>query len=253
MANFRGFFLPKGENAKDDGGSSEPDSESDNDDFENPDYNDIIQIATGKYQSQDETKTRCVGERLQEVDYINGGFVLKGEKVIRARFDSMFSLPWWMVEIFEIKTSSRTQRTEKIPSYSIRCDDGVDKSLLSLFLTQGRCVNQQHVTAFCEFIESRQLKPTFVDLLSNLGEFRGSSELNHEIARQIKTSLACTRKSYHLLIYEKKPLLNSLITLKTNYWVIPLSSDLVERLRDMLLLTQVRQLTTRAREQQYVS
>ena len=230
MVNFRGFFLPKEENVKDDGGNSEPDSESDNDDFENPDYNDIIQIATGKYQFQDGTKTRCVGERLQEVDYINGSFVLKGEKVIRARFDSMFSFPWWMVEIFEIKTSSRTQRTEKIPSYSIRCDDGVDKSLLSLFLTQGCCVNQQHVTAFCEFIESRRLKPTFVDLLSNLGEFRGSSEVNHEIARQIKTSLACTRKFYH---FHEKPLFNSLIKLKTNYLVIPLSSGLVERLRDM--------------------
>ena len=194
MVNFRGIFLPKEENDKDDGASSEPESESDSDDFENPDYRDIIQIARGKYQFLNGAKTRCVAEKLRELVYHNGCLVLKGEQVIRARFDSMFSCPWWMVELFEIKTSSRTQRTERIPSYSIRCDDGVDKSLLSLFLTQGCSVNQQHVAAFLEFIESRSLRPTFVDLLKNVREFGSSGELNSEISKQIQTSLAFTRK-----------------------------------------------------------
>ena len=204
MVNFRGFFLPKEENANNDGANSEPESESDNDDFENPDYRDIIQIAGGKYQSFNASKTRCVAEKLQELDYLNGCFVLKGEKIIRARFDSTFSCPWWMVEIFDINTSYRTQRTEKIPSYSIRCDDGVDKSLLSLFLTQGCCVNQQHASSFVEFIECRNLRPTFVDLLGNLREFASSGDVNSEIAKQIQTSLASTRKFFHQFIHLDK-------------------------------------------------
>ena len=207
MVNFRGFFLPKEVKERDgntDGANSEPESESDNDDFENPDYRDIIQIAGGKYQSVNAPRTRCVAEKLQELDYLNGSFVLKGEKIIRARFDSTFSCPWWMVEIFEMNTGSRTQRTEKIPSYSIRCDDGVDKSLLSLFLTQGCCVNEQHASSFVEFIEYRNLRPTFVDLLGNLREFASSSEVNSEIAQQIRTSLASTRKFFHRFIHLDK-------------------------------------------------
>ena len=100
-----------------------------------------------------------------------------------------------MVELFEIKT--RTQRREDlIPSYSIRRDEGVDKSLLSLFLIQGRSVNEQHASAFLEFAESRNLTPTFVDLLGNLREFESSSEVNSEIAKQIQTSLTFTRKCF---------------------------------------------------------
>ena len=196
MVNFRGFFLPKEENAKNDGASSEPDTDSDNDDFENPDYRDIVQIAGGRCQSSNASKTRCVAEKLQELDYQNGRFVQKlGEKTIRARFDCMFSYPWWMVEIFEINSiSRRTQRKEKIPSYCIRCDDGVDKSLLSLFLTQGCSVNEQHSLSFLQFIDGRNLRPTFVDLLANLREFASSGEINGDIAKQIRASLTSTRK-----------------------------------------------------------
>lgn len=197
MVNFRGFFLPKKDKAGDnDGANSEPESESDNDDYENPDYQDIIQIASGKYQSLNTTKTRYVAEKLQEINFEDGRFVLKGEKIIRARFDSAFSHPWWMVEVFEINaiTRSRTQRKEMICSYSIRCDDGVDKSLLSLFLTQGCDVNVQHASSFLEFIESRNLIPTFVHLLGNLREFANSGEVNSEIAKQIRTSLAFSGK-----------------------------------------------------------
>ena len=63
MVNFRGFFLPKEENSKSDGASSEPDTDSDNDDFENPDYRDIVQIAGGKCQPSNASKTRCVAEK----------------------------------------------------------------------------------------------------------------------------------------------------------------------------------------------
>lgn len=206
MVNFRGFFLPKEENSKSDGVSSEPDTDSDNDDFENPDYRNIVQIAGGKCHSSNASKTRCVAEKLQELGYQNGRFVLKpGEKVIRARFDSTFSCPWWMVEIFEIKSSSRSpQRKEKIPSYCIRCDDGVDKSLLSLFLTQGCCVNEQHALSFLEFIDGRHLRTTFVDLLANLREFASSGEINSEIVKQIRTSLASTRKFLLLFCLKRK-------------------------------------------------
>ena len=180
--------MSKEKDSTDDRADSEGESETDNDDFENPDYRDIIQISSGKYQSYTPSKMRYVAERLQELEMRNGRFVLKEEKIVRARFDSMFTQPWWMVEVMEINAGSRTQRTEKIPSYSIRCDDSVDKSLLSLFLTQGCCVNEQHVASFLEFIEGRNLRPTFVDLLGNLSEFARSSEVNGEIADQIRRS-----------------------------------------------------------------
>lgn len=194
MVNFRGFFLPKERDSKEQRADSEDDSESDNDDFENPDYLDIIQIASGKYQSYSPSRIRCVAERLQELEEQNGRFILKEEKVVRARFDSMFTHPWWMVEVIEINTGSRTQRPEKIPSYSIRCDDGVDKSLLSLFLTKGCNVNEQHVASFLAFIEGRNLKTTFEDLRGNLKEFASSGEINSEIAEQIRRSLASEGK-----------------------------------------------------------
>lgn len=194
MVNFRGFFLPKERDSNEQRADSDDDSESDNDDFENPDYRDIIQIASGKYQSYSPSRIRCVAERLQELEERNGRFILKEEKVVRARFDSMFTQPWWMVEVIEINTGSRTQRSEKIPSYSIRCDDGVDKSLLSLFLTKGCCVNEQHVTSFLAFIEERNLKTTFEDLQGNLKEFASSGEINSEIAEQIRRSLASMGK-----------------------------------------------------------
>lgn len=202
MANFRGFFLPKEKDSNDDRADSEGESESDNDDFENPDYRDIIQIASGNYQSYTPSKIRCVAERLQELEERNGRLVLKGEKVVRARFDGMFTQPWWMVEVLEINmnTGSRTQRTETVPSYSIRCDEEVDKSVLSLFLTQGCCVNEQHVASFLEFIEGSHLRPTFVDLLGNLREFASSGEINSEIAEQIRKCFASTRKfDFHTL------------------------------------------------------
>lgn len=192
MVNFRGFFLPKERDSNEERADSEGDSESDNDDFENPDYRDIIQIANGKYQSYSPSRIRCVAERLQELEERNGRFILKEEKVVRARFDSMFTQPWWMVEVIEI--SSRTQRSEKIPSYSIRCDDGVDKSLLSLFLTRGCCVNEEHVASFLVFIEGRNLKTTFEDLQGNLRKFASSGETNSEIAEQIRRSLASEGK-----------------------------------------------------------
>ena len=192
MVNFRGFFLPKERDSNEEREDSEGDSESDNDDFENPDYHDIIQIANGKYQSYSPSRIRCVAERLQELEERNGRFILKEEKVVRARFDSMFTQPWWMVEVIEI--SSRTQRSEKIPSYSIRCDDGVDKSLLSLFLTRGCCVNEHHVASFLVFIEGRNLKTTFEDLQGNLRKFASSGETNSEIAEQIRRSLASEGK-----------------------------------------------------------
>jgi len=194
MVNFRGFFLPKEKDSDEERADSEGDSESDNDDFENPDYRDIIQISSGKYQSYSPSRIRCVAERLQELEQRDGRFILKGEKVVRARFDSSFSQPWWMVEVIEINTGSRTQRQEKIPSYSIRCDNGVDKSLLSLFLTRGCCVNEQHVASFLEFVEDRNLRMTFVDLRGNLREFASSSEINSEIAEQIRRSFASKRK-----------------------------------------------------------
>lgn len=194
MVNFRGFFLPKEKDLNEDRADSDGESESDNDDFENPDYSDIIQIARGKYQSYAPSKIRYAAEKLQELEERNGSFILKEEKVVRARFDSTFTQPWWMVEVTEINTGSRTQRTEKIPSYSIRCDDWVDKSLLSLFMTKGCCVHEQHVASFLEFIEGRKLSPTFVDLLGNLREFASSSEINNEIADQIRASFASRRK-----------------------------------------------------------
>ena len=196
MVNFRGFFLPKEKDSNDDPADSEGESESDDDDFENPDYLDIINIARGTYQPYTPSKIRYHTERLQELEIRNGRLILKGEKIVRARFDSMFTQPWWMVEMMEINAGSRTQRSEtiNIPSYSIRCDVGVDKSLLSLFLTQGCCVNEQHVASFLEFIEGRNLRASFVDLLGNLKEFEGSSEINSEIADQIRRSFASKRK-----------------------------------------------------------
>jgi len=96
MVNFRGFFLAKEKDSNEERADSEDDSESDNDDFENPDYRDIIQISSGKYQSYSPSRIRRVAERLQELEQRNGGFILKGEKVVvRARFDSSFSQPWW--------------------------------------------------------------------------------------------------------------------------------------------------------------
>ena len=194
MVNFRGFFLPKERDSNEERADSEDDSESDNDDFENPDYRDIIQIASGEYQSYSPSRIRCVAERLQELEERNGRFVLTEEKVVRARFDSVFTQPWLIVEVMEINTASRTLRSEKIPSYSIRCDDGVDKSLLSLFLTRGCCVNEQHVASLLEFFETRNLRMTFVDLLDNLKEFSSSGEGNSEIAEQIRKSLASKGK-----------------------------------------------------------
>jgi len=95
----------------------------------------------------------------------------------------------------EINTpGSRTQRAENIPSYSIRCDSGVDKSLLSLFLTRGCCVNEQHVASFLEFIEDRNLRMTFGALLDNLSKFASSGEINSEMAEQIRRSFASKRK-----------------------------------------------------------
>ena len=235
VINFRGFFLPKEETADNDGANSEPDSESD--DFENPDYRDIIQIAGGKYQSFNASKTRCVAEKLQELDYQNGRFVLKGEKIIRARFDSMFSRPWWTVELFEVNSNSRTPRTEKIPSYSIRCDESVDKSLLSLFLTQGCCVNEQHASLFLEFIESRNLRPTFVDLLENLREFAGSGEINSAVAKQIRTSMASTRKLSFFTISCKQWLFTEVYphgTIHTSTFFYLVTQSFVEILRELL-------------------
>ena len=201
MVNFQGYFLPKEKNSNEDQVDSEGESESDNEDFENPDYRDIIHTTSGKYQFLGPSKIRCVAERLQELEERNGRLILKGEKVVRARFDGMFTQPWWMVEVMTINGSSRTQRAESIPSYSIRCDDGVDKSVLSLYLRQGCCINEQHVAALLEFIETRNLRTAFVDLLENLKEFANESEINSEIAKQIRKSFASTRKCYRNCLY----------------------------------------------------
>ncbi|XP_068698172.1 DNA helicase B-like isoform X1 [Montipora foliosa] len=191
MVEFRGFLLPKEEKASKDEAASDSDSENDNDDdVRNPDYHDIMRLSAGRCQYLTSTKMRCSSEKMQEVEYKNGRFIVsQGEKTIRARFDSMFSSPWWMVELVEIAASSKTQRKVAVPSYSIRVDDGVDANLVSLFLTKGCSVNEEHVSAFLDFAQSRNIRLTFLDLLKNLQDFGSSGEVNSDICKQIQTSL----------------------------------------------------------------
>ena len=93
-----------------------------------------------------------------------------------------------------LKGSSQTQKG--IPSYSIRSDDGVDKSLISLFLTQGCRVQEQHALAILEFFEDRNLRTTFDCLSENITEFERSSDIDNDIVKQIRKSLTSKGKSY---------------------------------------------------------
>ena len=195
MAYFRGFLLPKEKDRNCEDGLSDGESDGDYDDFENHDYHDLLRIAGGRSHFYTPSKIRQVAEKLRVLDYVNRGFVMKGIRVVRARFDPQFSHPWWMVELYELTSSSRSRRKESVPSYSIRCDDGVDASLLSLFLKKGCLVEQQHLTSLLEFIEIRNLKPALIDLVDNLQEFASTSESNRVIASQIRTSLLTSCKS----------------------------------------------------------
>ena len=65
-------------------------------------------------------------------------------------------------------------------------------------------MNEQHALSFLEFIDGRHLRPTYVDLQANLREFASSGEINSEIAKQIRTSLASTRKFLLLFCSKRK-------------------------------------------------
>ncbi|XP_022795190.1 DNA helicase B-like [Stylophora pistillata] len=199
MASFRGYFLPEKRNSNGDGEDSEVESESDNEDFENPDYHDIVNTTCGRYKFYNPSRTRYVTERLRELKELDGRLQPKGEKLVRARFDRMFTHPWWMAEMI-MKGSSQTQKS--IPSYSIRSDDGVNKSLISLFLTQGCRVQEQHAFAILDFFENRNLRTTFDCLSENITEFERSSDIDNDIVKQIRKSLTSTATGKAFLVPE---------------------------------------------------
>ena len=142
-------------------------------------------------------KLRNTVENMKEIEFKNHRLVVKpGTTRVRGRFDRLFSQPWWMVEmkINASKSSKKEKLASSLPSYSLRTDDNVDGSLLSLFLTEGCNVHAQHVRMLLEFISTNNLSPTLKDLMENLKKFADSSEDNHTVAEQIQTSLRCSRK-----------------------------------------------------------
>lgn len=142
-------------------------------------------------------KLRNTVENMKEVEFKNHRLVVKpGTTHVRGRFDRLFSQPWWMVEmkLNASKSSKKKKLASSLPSYSLRTDDDVDGSLLSLFLTEGCNVHAQHVRMLLEFISTNNLSPTLKDLMENLKKFADSSEDNHTVAEQIQTSLRCSRK-----------------------------------------------------------
>lgn len=119
-------------------------------------------------------KLRNGAKKMQEMEFRDDRFRLKQDIIrVRGKFDERFCHPWWRVE-FKLdasKSSTSFKHATSLPSYSIRTDDDVNKSLLSQFLTTGCEVNDQHVTMLLEFLERKNLKPTFEDLVKNLEKF----------------------------------------------------------------------------------
>jgi len=142
-------------------------------------------------------KLRNTVENMKEVEFKNHRLVVKpGTTRVCGRFDRLFSQPWWMVELKlnASKSSKKKKLASSLPSYSLRTDDDVDGSLLSLFLTEGCSVHAQLVRMLLEFISTYNLSPTLKDLRENLKKFADSSEDNHTVAEQIQTSLRRSRK-----------------------------------------------------------
>ncbi|PFX33712.1 DNA helicase B [Stylophora pistillata] len=169
-------------------GDSDFESESDDEGFEDADQDfDFVHKPSHKL--------RNGVKKMQEMEVENGRFRLgRGTTYVRGRFDERFSYPWWRVE-FELhasKSSKNVKHATSLPSYSIRTDDNVDKSLLSQFLTRGLKVNDQHVTMLLEFIEMQNIKPTLEDLVKNLEKFSATGKVGHDVAVQISTALQHT-------------------------------------------------------------
>ena len=176
-------------------GDSDFESESDDEGFEDADQDfDFVHKPSHKL--------RNGVKKMQEMEVENGRFRLgRGTTYVRGRFDERFSYPCWRVE-FELhasKSSKNVKHATSLPSYSIRTDDNVDKSLLSQFLTRGLKVNDQHVTMLLEFIEMKNIKPTLEDLVKNLEKFSATGRVGHDVAEQIRTALQHTRKFNYAL------------------------------------------------------
>ena len=190
MNSFTGYVIREEKDSDKKKEDSDFESDSDDDGFEDADQDfDFIHKPS--------RKLRNVTEKMKEMEWKNGRFVTKpGITRVRGRFDRLFSHPWWMVE-FKIN-ASRSSKNDKLvsslPSYSLRTDDDVGESLLSLFLTKGCKVNDQHVVMLLEFIRGRNLRPTLKDLIDNVKEFAESSKEGHDVAGQIQTALHNSRK-----------------------------------------------------------
>lgn len=190
MSYFTGYVTREENDSNDSGSENESDSGSD-DDFETAEF-DLL--------PKSPRKLRTVVENMKEMELRNDRLVEKpGITRVRGQFDSLFSEPWWMVEV-NLKAdnkrwnSKKEKLTSSRPSYSYRTDDGAGEDVLSLFLTKGCKVHDQHVGSLLQFIRKNNLRPTLEDLMKNLEKFAYSNEESSSIAEQIQTSLQRERK-----------------------------------------------------------
>lgn len=190
MSFFTGYVTRERNDGNDSGSENESDSGSD-DDFETAEF-DLL--------PKSPRKLRTVVENMKEMELRNGRLVEKpGIIRVRGQFDSLFSQPWWRVEV-KLKADSKRWNSKKEkqassrPSYSYRTDDGAGEDVLSLFLTKGCKVHEQHARSLLQFIRKNNLRSTLEDLMENLEKFAASNEESRSIAEQIQTSLQIQRK-----------------------------------------------------------
>ena len=191
MSFFTGYVITEEKDSAKRKEDSDFESDSDDDDvFEGADQD-------FDFLHRPSRKIRNAVENMIEMEIKHDRLVAKpGITRVRGRFDRLFSQPWWMVEmkINAAKSSKKDKLASSLPSYSLRTDDDVGETLLSLFLTEGCKVHAQHVVMLLEFIRRDNLNPTLKDLMENLKKFADSSEDNHAVAWQIQTSLHYSRK-----------------------------------------------------------
>ena len=210
MVVIRGFVIPKDpsketllfdRNEESDVGASDSDDDSDDEDFENHDFGELNEIASGSYQSYLPSRARNITLQLQLVSG-DEQRVLSGQtRLVRGRFDPAFANPSWKIDL-DVNDSKKGKLLFAVssPSYSIRQDFGQD--VMAFFLTSlesdRRLRNDpssgwnQHVKIFLEFIGSSGLNFTLNDLIKNLVQFKNSGDVNSDIGNQIWTRISNT-------------------------------------------------------------
>ena len=205
---------------------SDTDGEEDEDDFENHDFEELTDIANGLCQHYASSGTRKVLVSLQILE-LDGRRQTNTVKKVEVRCDPNFLEPFWMMSV-EVKDSTRRKGSyfsTSTPSFTPRCDDGVNKEVCSLFLR--RCgVEDQHKELFLDFMQMRNLRFSLEGMQDDLTFFGNSSDINKEIADQIRAHLHSSGKLFKIFIAPRGALFKWEDGARNNTHTLPMRANL---------------------------